>query len=137
MPKNDESEAKKTAPAAAGTGKKILIVEDEKPLAHALELKLTHEGYDVHVEMTGAAGLKEALTGNYALILLDLIMPEIDGFAVLQGLKDKGVNTPTIVLSNLGQDEDRKRALDLGAKQYYVKANTPIVEIVKAVHSTL
>ncbi len=136
MPKKDIPEAVPTTPAPAGGRKRILIVEDEKPLAHALELKLTHEGYEVHVEMTGAAGLKEALTDAYGLILLDLIMPEIDGFAVLRGMKDKGIKTPTIVLSNLGQDEDRKRALELGAKAYYVKANTPIVEIVKAVHST-
>ncbi len=113
--------------------KPILIVEDEKPLAHALELKLVHEGYEVHVEMTGAAGLKEAVTGKYGLILLDLIMPETDGFAVLQGMKDAGVKTPVIVLSNLGQEEDKKRALELGAKNYFVKANTPIVDIVKAV----
>jgi DNA-binding response OmpR family regulator len=153
MPKKVDPEAQKTAPAPAGSeksastdpgktastnpGKKILIVEDEKPLAHALELKLTHEGYSVHVEMTGAAGLKEALTGQYGLILLDLIMPEIDGFAVLQGMKDKGVTTPTVVLSNLGQDEDRQRALGLGAKGYFVKANTPIVEIVKTVHTLI
>lgn len=138
MPKKPLPEAETTPPApAADTRKQVLIVEDEKPLAHALELKLTHEGYAVHVEMTGAAGLREALTGKYGLILLDLIMPEIDGFAVLQGMKDKGITTPTIVLSNLGQDEDRKRALELGAKNYFVKANTPIVDIVKNVHTIL
>lgn len=142
MPAKPESTAQETvtktaatpaAAASANTGKRVLIVEDEKPLAHALELKLTHEGYQAHVEMTGAAGLKEALTGNYDLVLLDLIMPEIDGFAVLQGLKDKGMTTPVIVLSNLGQEEDRRRALELGAKNYFVKANTPILEIVKEV----
>lgn len=129
--------AEAPVPLVKSGGKSILIVEDEKPLAHALELKLTHEGFTVHVEMSGSAGLKEALSGTYSLILLDLIMPEIDGFAVLQGMKAKGIDTPVIVLSNLGQEEDRRRALELGAKAYFVKANTPIVDIMKTVKSTI
>jgi two-component system response regulator CiaR len=85
----------------------------------------------------GCDGLKEALTGVYDLILLDLIMPELDGFGVLQGMKDKGVTTPVLVLSNLGQDEDRARASSLGAKDYFVKANTPILDIVSKVKALL
>ncbi len=68
------------------------------------------------------------------MILLDLIMPEMDGFTFLQNLKKK---TPVIVLSNLGQDEDRARAKELGAKDYMVKSNTPITEIVKVVKTFL
>lgn len=122
---------------SSGSKKKILVVEDEKPLAHALELKLTHEGYDVHVEMTGAKGLEEAGKNHYDLLLLDLIMPEMDGFGVLKGLADKKIDLPTIVLSNLGQEEDKKKALAMGAKNYFVKANTPILEIVRNVHETI
>lgn len=117
--------------------KRILIVEDERPLAHALELKLTHEGFEVVVTLTGTAGLKEALTGKYRLILLDLIMPELDGFAFLEQLKTKKVKTPVIVLSNLGQDEDRERAKKLGVKEYFVKANTPIADIIRKVKSAI
>lgn len=135
MPTNKQSEEPKKS--AKATGKKLLIVEDEKPLAHALQLKMTHEGYDVDTAFSGADGLKQALAGNYALILLDLIMPEMDGFAVLQELKDKHVKTKVIVLSNLGQDEDRKRAADLGAADYFVKANTPISDIVAKVKSVI
>ena len=142
MPKKTEKTAGDAKPEPsevkkAPSGKKILIVEDEKPLAHALELKMTHEGYDVHVCLTGADGLTEAITGKYDLILLDLIMPEMDGFGVLEEMKKKGTKTSVIVLSNLGQEEDRKRALELGAKDYFVKANTPIAEIVTKVKSVL
>ena len=125
-------------PAAEKTGgKKILIVEDERPLAHALALKLGHEGYETHIANNGAEGLKEVMTAAYDIVLLDLIMPEIDGFTILQEMQTKGVKTPVIVLSNLGQDEDRERAKKLGARDYFVKANTPIAEILKKVREIL
>ncbi len=121
----------------SGARKLILIVEDERPLAHALELKVAHEGFETHVCLTGAEGLKEALTGKYDMILLDLIMPELDGFSVMKVLKEKGVKTPVIVLSNLGQEEDKTKAKDLGVLDYFVKANTPIADIVKRVKAAL
>lgn len=123
----------------ASTGKKkhVLIVEDERPLAHALELKVSREGYDTTVCLTGADGLKAALTGGYDLILLDLIMPELDGFSLLQELSKTKVKTPVIVLSNLGQEEDRVKAKNFGVVDYFVKANTPIMDIVKRVKEQL
>ena len=117
--------------------KKILIVEDEKPLAHALELKMTHEGYETTVANTGEAGLKEATTGKYDLILLDLILPGIDGFTILQQMKSKKAKTVVIILSNLGQDEDRKKAEEFGVKNYLVKSNVPLADIVKVVKAAL
>jgi two-component system copper resistance phosphate regulon response regulator CusR len=136
MPSADiASTAKKDPPK--GSSKRVLIIEDEKPLAHALELKMKHEGYAVTVCLNGGEGLKEALTDKYNIILLDLIMPELDGFSLLQGMKDKNIKTPVIVLSNLGQEEDRAKATALGVKDYFVKANTPIAEIVAKVKSVL
>ena len=133
--------AKKTARKAAAPKKKaaknILIVEDERPLAHALELKMTHEGYNTHVAMTGEEGLKEASTGKYDLILLDLILPGMDGFTILKELKNKRTKTVVLVLSNLGQDEDKKRAQEYGVKQYLVKSNVPLADIVKVVKAAL
>jgi DNA-binding response OmpR family regulator len=117
--------------------KKILIVEDERPLAHALELKMTHEGYETTVAATGEEGLKEATSGKYDLILLDLILPGVDGFTILQAMKDKKMKIVVIVLSNLGQDEDRKKAADFGAKQYLVKSNVPLSDIVKVVKASI
>ena len=113
-------------------GKKILIVEDERPLAHALELKFTHEGYEVQIATDGEEALKAAGAGGYAAILLDLIMPNLDGFAFLEQMKK---SCPVIILSNLGQDEDKQRAKELGAVEYFVKSNTPITEIIKKVKS--
>ncbi|MBI1812810.1 response regulator [Candidatus Peregrinibacteria bacterium] len=123
--------------ASTATKKRVLIVEDERPLAHALELKVGHEGYETHVCLTGADGLKEALTGSYDCILLDLIMPEMDGFSLLQEIVARKVKTPVIVLSNLGQEEDKAKAKSFGVVDYFVKANTPIVDIVKRVHGLL
>lgn len=125
-----------SAPGATG-GKKILIVEDEKPLAHALALKMEHEGFTTHIAQNGAEGMHEALDEKYAIVLLDLIMPEVDGFAILQTMQEKGIKTPVIVLSNLGQTEDKERAKKLGAREYFVKANTPIAEILKKVKEVI
>jgi DNA-binding response OmpR family regulator len=125
MPKADASTSK--------NGKKILVVEDERPLAHALELKLQHEGYETTAIHNGPEGLKEALIGKYDLILLDLILPEMDGFTILKELKAKKIKTAIMVLSNLGQDEDRARAAEMGALKYLVKSNVPLSDIVTAV----
>ena len=122
----------KTKPKA---GKKILIVEDEKPLAHALQLKFTNEGYDVTLAEDGQVGLSSARSQKFDLILLDLIMPHMDGFSFLEEMGKKKV--PIIVLSNLSQGEDRTRAESLGAAGYYVKSNTPIIKIITAAKSVL
>lgn len=125
---------KKTTESSAKKGKKILIVEDERPLSHALELKFTHEGYEVVIATNGVEGLQHAKATNFSMILLDLIMPQMDGFTFMEQLKKK---TPVIVLSNLGQEEDKERALKMGAVAYFVKSNTPIIDIIKKVQSTL
>lgn len=126
-----------TEPKATSGGKKILIVEDEKPLSHALKLKLSHEGYDVTVAENGEDGLKAATDTKYDLILIDIIMPKMDGFGVLAKLKENKSSTKVVVLSNLGQQEDVEKAKELGAEDYLVKSNTPISRIVEKVHSVL
>src|SRR5690606_14753939 len=120
--------------ASGGSGKKILIIEDERPLAHALELKFTHEGYQTEIATNGAEGLEKAEAGGFSLSLLDLIMPEMDGFTFMEKLQNK---TPIIVLSNLGQEEDKTRALGMGAVAYFVKSNTPITEIITKAKESL
>lgn len=128
------------APSQAGTaptGKTVLIVEDEKPLSHALEMKLKNEGFVAKTVMNGEDALVLLKAGGYDLVLLDLIMPKLDGFSVLQELKDRGTKVPVIVLSNLGQEEDRTKAKELGAVNYFVKSNTPIAEIVTCVKTLL
>lgn len=134
MPKNTNT--KKPAPKPQGNGKRLLIVEDEKPLAHALELKFSHEGYETKLVEDGEKALEVVKEFKPSGILLDLIMPRMDGFQFLEELKKQGISVPVLVLSNLGQEEDIERAKALGAKGYFVKSNTPIMDIVKHVKST-
>lgn len=122
---------------ASDKKKRLLIVEDERPLAHALELKFAHEGFETHVAVDGEAALSEIKGGKFDVILLDLIMPKMDGFTLLEEIKNKKLNAPIIVLTNLGQQEDQDRAQKLGAKGYFVKSNTPIADIVKHVKAVL
>ena len=119
------------------TSKKILIIEDEKPLARALELKLSHAGFESEVVFNGEDGIKLLNKKSFALILLDLIMPKMDGFTLLAMLKVKKIKTPVLVLSNLSQREDEKRAKEFGAKEFFIKSNTPIATIVLRVTELL
>jgi DNA-binding response OmpR family regulator len=135
-PPEEKKDASNTvSPEQSGkSGKHILIVEDEKPLSHALKLKLSHEGYNVEVANDGEEGLQKAMSGNdFDLVLVDIIMPKMDGFTMLTKLQESGSKTKIIVLSNLGQQEDIERAKELGVSDYMVKSNTPISRIVEAV----
>lgn len=111
--------------------KKILIIEDEKPLSHALELKLTHEGFEATSTESGKSGIEMLEKGDFDLVVCDLITPGLDGFQVLQTIKDKKIKTPVMVMTNLNQEEDKKRAEDLGAIGFFVKSNVTISEIVE------
>lgn len=113
--------------------KRILIIDDEKPMARALELKLSHSGFEAKSVHNGEEALALLKKESFNLILLDLVMPKLDGFNVLQALKNRKNATPIIILSNLGQEEDEKRARDMGAKDFFIKSNTPIAEIVEKV----
>lgn len=117
---------------------KILVAEDEKPMAKALELKLQKEGFDAKAVFNGKDAVAEIKTGNYSFVLLDLLMPEMDGFEVLQHLKDNKVDAPPIIItSNLSQDEDIQKAKELGAVDFLVKANSSLTDIIQKVRSHL
>jgi DNA-binding response OmpR family regulator len=122
---------------AVKKGKVILIVEDERPLSHALEMKLKSQGYDTQVCTNGEDALEAMEKGGCKLVLLDLIMPVMDGFGVLEEMQKRKLKIPVIILSNLGQEEDRNKAKTLGAIDYFVKSNTPIAEIVNRVKTVL
>ncbi|HOX60779.1 MAG TPA: response regulator [Candidatus Magasanikbacteria bacterium] len=117
--------------------KRILIAEDEKPMARALELKLTGAGFEVAVANDGEEAIATEKKFKPDLILLDLMMPKKDGFEVLADLKAEGSKTPVIVSSNLSQEDDFKRAKDLGAVDYFVKSDTPINQVVLNVKKAL
>lgn len=118
-------------------GKKILIVEDEKPLSKALSLKLSGSGFEVKVAGNGDEALEELNGTSYDLALLDIMMPKRDGFSVLEELKKASNKTPVFIMSNLGQNEDIKHAEALGAKGYIIKSNTPLSKIVEKITSFL
>jgi DNA-binding response OmpR family regulator len=111
--------------------KKILIIEDEKTLARALELTLGRAGFNIRVVFNGEDGLALLEKETFDLILLDLIMPKMDGFGVLRRLVELQIKTPVIVLSNLSQESDAKKTKAFGAKDFFIKSNTPINTIVE------
>ena len=113
--------------------KKILVLEDEKPLARALELKLIHEGFDVKTASNGENVIDFLKKEDFSLIVCDMLMPKFDGFQVLQTLRDNKIKIPVIVLTNLSQAEDEKRVIELGAVDFLIKSNTPIAEVVDRV----
>ncbi len=115
----------------------VLIVEDEKSLSRALKLKLDHNGFNASIAEDGQQALAILGKEKISMILLDLMMPNMDGFELLTKLKEQGNKIPVVVLSNLGQKEDQDRALALGAKGYFIKADTLITDIVEYVKKTL
>ena len=118
---------------------KILIVEDDKFLRELIVSKLTKEDYTVFEAVDGEEGVKKIKEEKPDLVLLDLILPGIDGFEVLAQMKsDPAVfSIPVIILSNLGQREDIERGLTLGATDYMIKAHFTPGEIVEKIKSIL
>ncbi|MDD4290190.1 MAG: response regulator [Patescibacteria group bacterium] len=118
---------------------KVLIVEDEEMLVNMYISKFEKEGFEPMKASNGKAGLELAQKENPDIILLDVIMPEMDGFMVLRELKSgtKTKNIPIIMLTNLGQDEDIKKGNELGAKDYLVKANLTPAQVVDKVKEIL
>lgn len=118
-------------------GKRVLIAEDEKPMARALEMKLNSLGFDAHTVFDGEQALAALKAEKFDVVLLDLMMPKLDGFGVLEALQKEGSKVPVIVSSNLGQPEDMERAKGLGAVDFFVKSDTPISEVVTHVTNVL
>ena len=102
------------------TSKKILIIEDEKNLSRFVSLELEHEGYATEIKDNGRTGLEEALSKDYDLILLDLMLPELDGFEVARRLR-KEKDTPIIMMTARDSTMDRVAGLDIGADDYITK----------------
>ena len=102
------------------TSKKILIIEDEKNLARFVSLELEHEGYATEIKDNGRSGLEEATSKDYDLILLDLMLPELDGFEVARRLR-KEKDTPIIMMTARDSTMDRVAGLDIGADDYITK----------------
>lgn len=110
--------------------KRILIVEDDDDIASIEKDYLEVSGYQVTVEENGTAGLTEALTGDYDLILLDVMLPGMDGFQIVRKLRDK-VDIPIMIVTAKRTDIDKIRGLGFGADDYIEKPFSPGVLVAK------
>jgi len=117
--------------------KKILVVEDDKAICQVMQLKLTHCGFEVETAENGEVALECVKCKKYDLILLDLIMPKIDGFDLLKDLHSLHSNTPKIVMSNLEQEEDIKKVKELGAIELLPKFEISLTGIANYVKNYL
>lgn len=117
------------------TDKTVLLVEDERNLLKMYDRKFTLEGFRVLKAENGKKALEIVKTEKPAVILLDIIMPELDGFQVLERLESnpETKDIPVILLTNLNQETDIARGMNLGAKDFLVKANFAPDEVVEKV----
>ncbi len=115
--------------------KTILLIEDEPLLANLLKQRLEKENFKVIHVLDGEEGLRTLKSLHPDLILLDIILPKLSGFEVMERLKNDPTfgETPLVIISNLGQESDVERGRVLGAIGYFVKAKTSIEDLIKKV----
>ncbi len=118
---------------------KILIVEDDLFLANLLSLRFKKEGFEVIQAFSGVEALKKLEEIRPSIILLDIILPQKNGFEVLESIAQnpQTSNIPVIIVSNLGQESDIEKGKTLGAMDYYVKARLSIDELVLKVRNLI
>lgn len=118
---------------------RILLVEDDVFLAGMYVTKLELEGFDVSLASDGKAGLEKAVTDQPACILLDVLLPKMDGFAVLKELKENPTTSaiPVILMTNLGTKQDVVKGLNLGATDYLIKAHFMPSEVIQKIKDVL
>jgi len=123
----------------SGEPRRILVAEDDRFLRKAAEMALKRQGYTVLTAADGEEALRAAQSELPDLILLDLIMPKVNGFDVLQALKKEAptAKIPVIVMSNLGQDRDVQQAMGAGAAAYFIKTDISLQALVQRVEETL
>jgi len=119
--------------------RRILLVEDDRFLRKAAETTLKQQGYTVITAADGEEALRVARSAPPDLILLDVIMPKLNGFQVLDALKKDPTtaHVPVIILSNLGQDRDVQQAMEAGATAYFIKADLSLQALVQRVDEAL
>ncbi len=116
--------------------KKIVLIEDDNVILEMYKLKFKEEGFELSLATDGEEGLELIKKEKPALVLLDIILPKMDGFAVLAALKkdDSTKNIPVLLLTNLGQKADIEKGKEMGANDYIVKSSltpTQVVEKIK------
>jgi DNA-binding response OmpR family regulator len=115
--------------------KKILLIEDDPFLADIYKTRLNSEGFEVVIAEDGEKGLKKLEEENFDLLVLDLVLPELSGFEILEKIKgnEKFKDLKILALSNLSQKEEIQRALDLGVQKYLIKAYFTPSEVVEEI----
>lgn len=118
---------------------KILIVEDDSYISDMYRIKLESDGFEVEIAADGQAGLDAILKSHPDLVLLDVVMPKMDGFSVLQKIRKNPdfKNMPVMMLTNLGQKDSVEKGLLLGANGYIIKAHFTPSEVVEKIKEFL
>lgn len=119
--------------------KKILVVEDDTFLRQLIAAKMETDGFDIFVAVDAEAAFKYLEESRPEIILLDLMLPGLDGFQILEQIKKdpKNKDIPVVILSNLSQKEDVDRAMLLGAKDFWVKAYLTLDDIVEKIETII
>ncbi len=110
-----------SSPVAANGKKRILVVEDDESITLGLCMNLEAEGYEASVAHDGQEGLERARDGGYDLVLLDVMLPRVNGFEIVRTLREEGRNMPVLMLSARGAEMDKVMGLELGAEDYITK----------------
>ena len=115
--------------------KKVFIVEDEAALLYALEAKLRLEGFNVEVAVDGEEAIKKLKNYKPDLVILDIILPKIDGWEVLQNIRANSnlVKVPVVIVTNLTDKHSREKGVELGADNFLVKSDFDLEELVKKI----
>jgi DNA-binding response OmpR family regulator len=118
---------------------RVLFVEDDPTVAQMYRLKLELDGYQVIMAKDGEEGLRLANEVDPDIVFLDIRLPKVDGFAVLEGLRayDRTKNVPVVILSNYGEQELVERGLKLGALEYLIKSQTTPANLSRGVENGL
>jgi DNA-binding response OmpR family regulator len=116
----------------ADTPKKIMIIEDDRFLSSLMKARLEKEGFSVLQAFDGEEAMQVLKTDLPALIILDLIMPKVTGFEVLQmiSITPQLDKVPVVIVSNLAQDSDIEKARQLGAREYFIKVKISIDDLI-------
>jgi DNA-binding response OmpR family regulator len=119
--------------------KKILLIEDDPFLVDIYKTKLSESGFSVEVAPNGKEGLKKLREKNFDLLILDIVLPQVDGWQVLKEIEkdEKLKNLKIFVLSNLGQKEEVERGFQMGVVKYFIKAHYTPSEVAKEIKKTL
>ena len=120
----------------AGTAARVLVVEDNAALAEGIAYNLQHEGYETRIAEDGRAGLAAVREWKPSLVILDLMLPELDGFQVLETIRREGNRVPVLILTARGEEADKVRGFRLDADQYVTKP-FGVLELLERVASLL